>query len=152
MVAITKAVELHNPYALEVDNTGNVAVATVQAGFPGGPTQTLEYWYFGEPATSSNNVTDSGEISRFAYNEADGAATELTHRAIFTGGNLRIGFAETPVVQFADKDNEYMTIPAYSPVGADFTIEMLIRIINYDAFGFVFSFDDGNPEINIFYS
>ncbi len=51
---------------------------------------------------------------------------------------------------FADKDNEYMTFPAYSPIGNDFTIEMLIRVNAYDVFGRVLEADDGNPEI-IFY-
>lgn len=51
---------------------------------------------------------------------------------------------------FDDFGTDYMKIPAYSPVGNDFTIEILTRVNSYQSWGRMLEYDDGNPEI-LFY-
>ena len=137
MATITRALEYHNPRGL--DMTENVNTTRNGLNLPagskiGGLAQTIEFLYKAESG-STNILTqaDADGTNRYAHYLADRAVDDLSHHIqsyirFDPDGQLDITFCDNPIVQFADGVNEYMTIPAYSPVGADFTIEILLRI------------------------
>jgi len=55
-------------------------------------------------------------------------------------------------VSLANPDIEYMTFPAYSPVGNDFTIEVLTRLNDSENWGRIISVHGSPADIRIYYN
>jgi len=126
---ITRALELHNPYALEFSEIDDAQSVTIPTGaFPGGLKQTAEFWRYGKDVGGVGFIdSGNGELTRHLYRQADDAGNGYSFHVLEANGKLRVRFAETPMVQFADPNNEYMTFPAYNPMSNNFTIELLVR-------------------------
>ncbi len=127
METIAQKLELHTPGGLDMVGTSGYGILMPGDTPLGGLETTLECWYKGPSADEDNLIDNSGYLPYITEKRSDNTGNIAQFFARGDGSTFDLRMAGNKIVRFEDAGNEYMTFPAYNPVGDSFTIELLVR-------------------------